>query len=171
MPRIIDLTGRRFYRWTVLGLAPSEKGKPTRWYCQCDCGNIKDVPGSELVRGASKSCGCYKSEKAAAAHWKHGGKGTRLYKVWLSMHNRCRNQNSRTYKYYGGRGITVCEEWHDFNNFAAWAYENGYDPDAKRGVCTIDRINNNGNYEPSNCRWVSMSVQRINQRKRGECNV
>lgn len=152
-------------------MVPIVKGKPTRWICECDCGTVKDVPGSELVRGASKSCGCYKSEKAANAHRKHDGKGTRLYNVWTSMNNRCRNKNERTYKYYGGRGISVCEEWQDFGNFKKWAYENGYDETAKRGDCTIDRIDNNGNYEPSNCRWVSMKVQRMNARKRGTCNV
>ena len=166
-----DLTGQKFERWTVISLAPREKGKSRRWYCKCDCGTVKDVAEAELIRGGSKSCGCYKSEKAADAHRTHGGKGTRLYKVWLSMNNRCDNPNCKTYKYYGGRGISICEEWRDFGNFQKWSMENGYDPTAKRGVCTIDRIDNNGNYEPTNCRWVSMKVQRQNSRKKGECNV
>lgn len=166
---ITDLTGQRFDRWTVLGIAPHERCEPIRWVCECDCGSVKEVLGSELKRGGSKSCGCYKSEKLADVHRIHGGKGTRLYKVWLSMHNRCTNQNANTYKYYGGRGISICEEWKSFDAFRSWALENGYDSSAKRGQCTIDRIDNNDNYKPDNCRWVSMKEQRKNQRKRGEC--
>lgn len=89
----------------------------------------------------------------------------RLYNVWNSMKSRCYNPNVASYKNYGGRGIEVCDEWaHNFPTFQKWAIENGYDPDAPYGECTIDRIDVNGNYEPSNCRWVSMDVQRYNKR-------
>lgn len=101
---------------------------------------------------------------------KHGGarigKEDRLYGVWKNMKTRCYRKNGDQYKYYGGRGITVCEEWRSsFKAFRDWAYANGYDPTAPRGKCTIDRIDNDGDYEPSNCRWVNSHIQRINQRQ------
>ena len=89
---------------------------------------------------------------------------TRLYKIWIGMRVRCNNPR---YKYYGGRGISVCEEWNDFMSFQKWAYENGYKDDAKRGECTLDRIDSDKNYEPSNCRWVNMKVQSNNRRNWG----
>ena len=100
--------------------------------------------------------------------YKHGcarrNGSTRLYKVWRNMKVRCDNPNCKEYKYYGGRGISVCEEWNDFIEFQKWAYANGYDENAKRGECTLDRIDVNKNYEPSNCRWVNMKVQCNNRR-------
>lgn len=100
--------------------------------------------------------------------YKHGcGKrnsSTRLYNVWKNMKVRCNNPHSKEYKYYGERGICVCDEWNDFREFQKWAYANGYDENAKRGECTLDRIDVNKNYEPSNCRWVNMKVQCNNRR-------
>ena len=103
--------------------------------------------------------------------YKHGcgrrNSPTRLYNVWKNMKVRCNNPNYKEYKYYGQRGISVCEDWNEFNNFYEWAINNGYDENAKRGECTLDRIDTNKNYEPSNCRWVSMKIQANNRRKWG----
>ena len=161
-----DLTGQRFGRWTVLKLFSRGGEKPIRWLCKCNCGSVKDVPASALLRGQSKSCGCYRNEVLKTIHLIHNDKNGRLYRVWLTMNSRCRNPKVAVYPRYGGRGISVCDEWRDYRNFKKWALENGYDFNAKQGQCTIDRINNDGNYEPSNCRWVDMKVQRSNQGKK-----
>lgn len=99
--------------------------------------------------------------------YRHGGNGTRLHNVWIMMKQRCNNPNTGEYHRYGGRGIKVCDEWASFANFRDWAMANGYDPAAPRGACTLDRVDNDGNYEPSNCRWVDMKEQMKNRPKRG----
>ena len=99
--------------------------------------------------------------------YKHGGTGTRLHKVWIMMKQRCNNPNTGEYHRYGGRGIKVCDEWLSFANFRDWAMSNGYEPNAPRGECTLDRIDNDGNYEPSNCRWIDLKEQMVNRPKRG----
>ena len=103
--------------------------------------------------------------------YKHGyakrNSVTRLYRIWTDMRTRCNNPHSKNYEYYGKRGISVCSEWDDFEVFQKWAYSNGYKEDAKRGECTLDRIDVNGNYKPSNCRWVNMKTQCQNRRKWG----
>lgn len=155
-----DKTGRRYGRLVVVEYV--YKGK---WLCKCDCGNETVVPSVNLANGHTKSCGCLNRDVSIAINTKHGGKGTRLYAVWKSMKSRCYNKNERAYSLYGGRGILVCDEWlDDFATFRNWAMENGYDPNAPRGKCTIDRINVNGNYEPSNCRFVDMKTQARNRR-------
>ena len=174
MSEFQDLTGQRFGRWTVIERAPNGNHRQTRWWCRCDCGTIKPVQSQHLREGRSVSCGCYKP--VATAEWnkvhkvKHGGaKHTnreRLYKVWLGMQGRCKKEYLPGYKNYGGRGIKVCDEWSGDNgyaNFREWAYANGYDENAPKGVCTIDRIDVNGNYEPSNCRWVDLKTQMNNK--------
>lgn len=154
--RFEDLTGKRFDRLIVLEQVPNI-GKYTAWRCLCDCGNEKIAKSVDLKRGHTKSCGCLNRE---GGHFTHGMSDGRLYRIWHAMRNRCNNQNSPAYKYYGDRGIHVCEEWENsFESFMEWSLKNGY-----KENLTIDRIDNNGEYNPSNCRWVSMAVQNKNKR-------
>ena len=163
-----DRTGERFGRLTVLSRANDYVSKNNvhhvRWNCICDCGNTITVDVTRLVTGHTKSCGCLREEKLSNGNPKHGGRYDRLYKVFHNMKARCYNKNSDDYKYYGGKGVTICDEWlSNYNVFKEWAYNNGYDDSADRGKCTIDRIDVNGNYEPSNCRWVDMAIQSRNR--------
>lgn len=167
-----NLVGRRFGRLVVLDYAYAErkstkyrKGYWHYWDCICDCGKLCTVKGRDLRRGGVKSCGCLWRENVGPKG-KHHKCATRLYTVWEGMRSRCNNPNSAYYTYYGGRGIRVCIEWDDFMNFHDWAMQNGYEPSAKHGECTLDRIDVNGNYEPSNCRWVDMKTQLKNRRPR-----
>ena len=163
--RTIDLTGKRFGRLVVISKADRVNGM-IRWLCKCDCGNETVVYGNNLRRGTTRSCGCFRHEFLMAtckAHITHGQEPMRLYRVWGDMRSRCRNPNHRAYKYYGGRGITICAEWDDYTAFRDWAFAHGY-----REGLTIDRINNDGNYEPGNCRWITMAEQNKNKRKKGE---
>ena len=151
MGNVIDLTGKQFGRWAVLECVGRNKSGGAVWLCQCECGTMRDVDGRSLRDGVSKSCGCLGAEHRLAAvrikSRKHGGKanGTteRLYGVWIGMKDRCDNQNSRYFSMYGGRGITLCDEWEDYAAFREWALATGYDPTAPKGACTIDRIDNN----------------------------
>lgn len=167
----INLTGQRFGK--VVALESTKQRKPNGeviWKCRCDCGNIFFTGTSTLRYGTTKSCGCARLEKLKAnpPKKKHGGSEDRLYRVWRGMIDRCYYPSSNRYRNYGARGIQICQEWrHDYSAFRTWALNNGYEKDAKRGQCTIDRIDVNGNYEPSNCRWVSMEIQSKNKRQKG----
>lgn len=170
-----DLTGKRFGQLTVLESAgfhvtPSGTKRPL-WKCRCDCGAEKVVQAKNLKNGTTVSCGCYKTKKLVESNYKHGGSKRgeydKLYDVWRSMKRRCNNPNNKSYGYYGGTGISICDEWeNNYSAFKEWAYQNGYDDTADRMKCTIDRIDPNGDYEPSNCRWVDMYVQNEDSHKR-----
>lgn len=166
MRRVLDLTGQRFGKLVAIKCVGQDKHKNALWMCKCDCGRTKTVASRSLVGGSTKSCGCLETGKFINSIGKqmHGCSGDRLYRVWGGMRNRCYDKNRREYPNYGGRGIRVCDEWlHDFAAFRDWAYANGYDPSLPGSECSIDRIDVDGDYCPSNCRWVPMSVQSFNK--------
>lgn len=163
MPKVLDITGQRYGRLVALHFQEHRytiSGVPKRyWKCKCDCGNECVVDIASLRSGSSKSCGCLKieSDKTKHNHITHGQSKTRLYKIWIDMKRRCNDEWRRAYKYYGGKGITYCPEWEHFESFYEWSMSNGYNENL-----SIDRIDSNGNYEPSNCRWVDSFVQANN---------
>lgn len=162
MGRFEDLTGRRFGRLTVLSRGDdyvSPKGyRNTTWNCLCDCGNHVNVRGCNIRNGVSRSCGCIRVDHPNRLT--HGMNGTRIYGIWKGMKDRCLNERSESYKDYGGRGVTIFEDWlNSFESFYNWALQSGY-----RDDLSIDRIDVNGNYEPSNCRWSTADVQANNKR-------
>lgn len=166
--KFIDLTGQRFGRLVAVRVVGQDNNGRARWLCHCDCGNNTEVASKELRRGTTVSCGCYSRENSgkriSAFNYRHGERNTRLYGVWTGMRYRCNCPTCKSYANYGGRGISVCDEWSTFPPFRDWAMANGYDPDAPKGKCTLDRIDADGNYEPSNCRWVDSKVQNNNRR-------
>lgn len=155
-----DLTGQRFNRLVAIkpcGKTPSGNHK---WIAQCDCGNTIVVTSGNLVQNHTQSCGCLFADKTSKSKKRY--LNPRLYSILKNIKSRCLNPNHNSFKDYGGRGITICDEWlgrNGFTNFYNWATQNGYQDNL-----TIDRINVNGNYEPSNCRWITMANQQKNKR-------
>lgn len=167
MARLMDLTGQRFGRLTVIERVKREKGEQgsALWRCKCDCGNETISTSQALRNGRAKSCGCYAKEVRKQLSTKHGGHKERLYGVWQDMKRRCESSYCASYKNYGGRGISVCDEWRDdYKAFRAWAFANGYNESETRGKCELDRIDVNGNYCPENCRWTTHAEQCRNKR-------
>lgn len=157
MPAFSDITLQRFGRLVALWPQNKDKRGLYLWLCLCDCGRETVVRGSDLREGKTKSCGCLHDELASKRNFRHGhSKGTRTYRSWMAMRDRCRYSNHKDYEHYGGRGIKVCERWQSFENFLA-------DMGERPVGLTLDRIDPNGNYEPGNCRWATWSEQRENQ--------
>ncbi len=154
MPRI-NLIGNKYGRLTVISFAGVKKERTT-WLCRCECGNEIIVDRNNLRTGHTQSCGCYKKQRMAEGNTTHGhflkGKQTRLYAIWAGIKRRCLNPNVKTFKYYGARGIKICDEWMEFEPFKDWSLAHGY-----ADTLSIDRINALGNYEPSNCQWITRS--------------
>jgi hypothetical protein len=153
MPRLVDRTGQRFGKLVVLERSGTNALKKVLWKCRCDCGNETDVVAGSLVTGNTTSCGC------VIPNFKHGGWKKASYNSWRAMMRRCYKQQDKDYFRYGGRGVTVCSEWHDYANFAA-------DMGEPAGTQTLDRIDAYGNYTKENCRWASVTVQNRNVRVR-----
>ncbi len=152
-----DLTGQKFGRWAVVSFDQTS-GRPKYWHCVCECGTSRSVCGSDLKRGGSLSCGCLKDEESAGRFKIHGKSRTTVYRAWIEMHQRCYNPHKRGFELYGGRGIAVNSEWHDFNVFdcdmgSTWS----------KGL-SLDRIDTDGNYCKENCRWATPKEQGNNRR-------
>lgn len=165
---VVSHVGERFGKLVILETFQRQQpsGRNVRYCrCKCDCGNEKVISFEHLRNRHTTSCGCVQKNKVRERFTTHNQSNTRLYRIYAGIKNRCYNVNEPKYKYYGGRGIVLCKEWEsDFLSFKKWAEQNGYDKNAPKMRCTIDRIDVNGNYEPANCRWVDQETQCKNKR-------
>lgn len=157
-----DIIGQRFGRLTVIEEVQERTScGEVKYSCQCDCGNVKVVAGTSLRYGKTKSCGCLLAQSSGERSYKHGLTSHPLYKIWSGIIQRCHSETDTAYKYYGARGITVCDEWrHDAEAFINWSLENGWEIGLE-----IDRIDNYKGYSPDNCRYVTHKVNMNNQRR------
>lgn len=151
--RISDIAGRRFGKLVAVKATRQRRFGCVVWECICDCGNVCFVSNDKLNKGETKSCGCDNISI----------KSKRLHEVWRGMVQRCENPRNSNYRNYGAKGISVCDEWKHYPNFEKWSFENGYNPDAPHGECSIDRIDVYGDYCPANCRFVNSKVQNRNR--------
>lgn len=160
-----SLNGKRFGMLTVLGYSHTI-GKHSYYSVKCDCGKEFTTRRDGLINGHTSSCGCVRDEwsHSGQLNKKHGLYEDRAYWVWAKVKARCYNKNCREYHNYGGRGIKMCDEWLDPEKFVKWAYATGYDANAPKGQCTLDRIDVNKDYEPDNCRWITNQKQQNNRR-------
>lgn len=165
--KLIDLTGKRFGRWTVIKRVNNNvNNKQPRWLCACDCGAEREVLGVSIRKGSSQSCGCFFKDRMTAIKTKHGLRGHRLYSIWKNMLNRCNNPKHESYKDYGGRGIKVCEQWHSIEHFYSDLIDSYERHVREKGEIqtSLDRVNVDGNYELSNVKWSTQSEQNANKR-------
>lgn len=158
MSKFIDLSGRVFGKLTVIEYCGNDKWRVSKWLCLCDCGKKIILTSNHLKSGSTKSCGCLRKEKTKLRFTKHNYKNTTIYNTWINMKQRCYNNNCPDYKNYGGRGIKVCDRWLKFENF----YADVGDP--PKGL-TLDRPNNDGNYQTDNWRWATRKEQARNTRR------
>lgn len=157
-----DLTGLKFGKLTIIKRCGNTKSGNALYECVCDCGNTCFKTKSSLKnrKQMCRHCG----NEGIVRNKSHGDSYTKLYRIWEGMKTRCFNKNFCKYDLYGGRGITICDEWLDYNNFKKWAFQNGFDPSLNKEQQSLDRIDCNGNYEPTNCRWADIKTQNKNRR-------